>query len=238
MPFASRCWQAERMPTLDLASVYGVPECTLADEVLASLPHSAPAAPWEDCRFTSIMWFARGGRAAAAAAGVVGEGARALAVIGGMVSYEKTPVGAYHEVFGVVGLQQGRGAVGTVPFMAVDSRDSLVGGRSNWSLPKCLASFSGEPASGAMVADGDGWQVRVTARPFGPAYPLPMEGRVAQLWPDGVVRSSLLDGRARARTALVTVEVASDGSLPRWLRPGRHLGSVTLDASFSLCEAS
>jgi len=36
------------------------------------------------------------------------------------------------------------------------------------------------------------------------------------------------------RPALVTVDVSSEGTLPRWLRPGRHPGAVSPEMSFSL----
>jgi hypothetical protein len=118
--------------------------------------------------------------------------------------------------------------------MAVDSRDSVVGGRQNWSLPKVLARFTGEPAEHAMTAEGPGWSVRVTARPIGPRLPVKTTGRVVQAWPDGEVRSAVLTGKARSRPALVTVEVDSDGGLPSWLRPGRHLGAIMSDTNFTL----
>jgi Acetoacetate decarboxylase (ADC) len=227
------------MRVAELRAVAGVPECDLDERVLDELPSDAPPGPWDDCGFDAVLWFGRGNRAAAAAAGSkVADGGRALAVIGGLVSYRRTPVGAYREVLATVGLRRGRSARGTVPFMAVDSRDSLVGGRQNWSLPKSLARFTGEPAAGrTMTAEGDGWTVRATTRAFGPSYPVPMTGRLAQAWPDGQVRESILNGRGRARSAVVTVEVESAGDLAAWLRPGRHLGVVLVDSTFSLSIA-
>src|SRR5579875_3468555 len=98
------------MQTAELAAVLGVAECSLSDELIASLPASAPPAPWVDCAFSSVIWYGRGGRAAASAAGpAVAAGGRALAVVGGMVAYRSTPVGAYNEVFGTVGFKHGRG---------------------------------------------------------------------------------------------------------------------------------
>jgi hypothetical protein len=221
-----------QMTFAQLRAVPGVPECALDDDTVAQLPDETAPAPWE-VTCSSITWYGRGGRAAAQAAGAVGRGRRALAVIGGIVSYRDTPVGPYHEAFGTVALQQGRQMRATIPFMAVDSPVSLVGGRANWSLPKCLATFNGSPTS-TMTAEGDGWRIRASARPFGPSYPVPMSGRLLQAWPDGVVREAVLDGRARSRSAIVIVEVTSTGPLPGWLRPGRHLGAVLLEASFGL----
>jgi hypothetical protein len=227
------------MTTIDLRAVPGVAECTLSDAVAAGLPAEAPPAPWT-VRCSSITWYGRGGRAAARAAGrsVVRSG-RALATVGGLVAYADTPVGSYNEVFGVVAYRDGRSVRGTIPFMAVDSVTSLVGGRGNWSLPKTLAQFTGEPSAGGCVmsAEGDGWLVRATARPFGPSFRVPMTSRMVQPWPDGVTRESLLTGTGRSRSAIVTVEVDSRADLPGWLRPGRHFGSVLTDVGFTLGEA-
>jgi hypothetical protein len=159
---------------------------------------------------------------------------RAAVVIGGMISYEQTPVGPYHEVFGGVGVRNGRAVCVTIPFMAVDSKDSAVGGRQNWSLPKVLAEFTGEPHARTMTAAGDGWTVRVTARPIAPRMPVRTKGKVAQYWPDGALRSALLTGRAKSRPAIVTVEVESSGQLASWLRPGRHMGAVMTGTTFTL----
>jgi hypothetical protein len=208
------------------------------DAAAAELPAAAPPAPW-DCASSVIVWLAHGGSAALEAAGpAVARGRRAPVVIGGMISYRSTPVGPYREVFGGVGLRAGRSVSVSIPFMAVDSRDSVVGGRQNWSLPKVLARFTGEPNAGStMTAEGDGWLVRVTARPIGPRLPVRTSGRVVQAWPDGEVRSAVLTGRTRSRPALVTVEVESDADLARWLRPGRHLGAIMTDTTFTLSEA-
>lgn len=226
------------MTTFDMRAVPGVAECALSEAILASLPTDAPPAPWT-VRCSSITWYGRGGRAAARAAGraVVPSG-RALATVGGLVAYADTPVGPYNEVFGVVAYRSGRSVRGTIPFMAVDSAASLVGGRANWSLPKTIAQFEGEPSPSGCVmsAAGESWLVRATARPFGPTLTVPMTSRMAQLWPDGLVRESMLTGTGRSRSAIVTVEVDSRADLPGWLRPGRHFGSVLTDVEFTLSE--
>lgn len=225
------------MTPAELITVPGVAECRLGEATVAALPSEAPPAPWAaEC--SAIVWYGRGGAAASRAAGVAAEDGQALATIGGLVSYSNTPVGSYHEVFGTVAVRTGRAIRGTIPFMAVDSLASLVGGRQNWSLPKCPAAFTGEPAiSGsttAMTAEGDGWFVRASARPFGPSYRVPMRARMVQPWPDGLLRDAALDGSSRSRSAIVTVEVRSRANLASWLRPGRHLGAVLTGASFTL----
>jgi hypothetical protein len=226
------------MTPADLLAVPGVPESTFSPATSPDLPAVAPPAPWT-CTSTGIVWLARGGRRALAVAGrEVARGAKAPVVIGGLISYASTPVGTYHEVFGGVALRTGRDVAVTIPFMAVDSRDSVVGGRQNWSLPKVLARFTGEPTELAMTAEGDGWTVRVTARPIAPKLPVKTTGRVVQAWPDGSVRSAVLTGKARSHPALVTVQVRSNGNLASWLRPGRHLGAVMTGTEFTLPDPS
>jgi hypothetical protein len=61
-------------------------------------------------------------------------------------------------------------------------------------------------------------------------------GRCRQEFPDGRLGDSLVKGRGRIRVAVVDVEVESDGPLPTWLRPGRHLGAVVESARFSMTE--
>jgi len=174
------------------------------------------------------VWGTRGGKASATAiAGTVAHRGRPLAVIGGMIAYQDTPVGDYREVLGAVGVTHGRSLLGSVPFMAVDSIDSLVGGRQNWALPKSLATFTGDPAGSAMSATGPTWSVHARTRAIGPA-------RLAQRWPDGQIRGALLNGRAAIRLALVHVDVKSDDSLADWLRPGWHAGAVVTRATFTL----
>ena len=222
------------MTPQELTAVAGVPESTLDDATLARLPAAAPPAPWE-CRCSAVVWAARGGTAAAAAVDPSLRGT-ALTVLGGVVAYQDTPVGRYNEVFGAVGLRHGRGVRGSVPFMAVDSVESLVGGRQNWSLPKSLARFTGGPLATAMTATGAGWTVTATAHPIGPPLPARVVGRLAQRWPDSAVRTAVLRGRGRLRPALVDVTVTSTGPLASWLRGGRHLGVVVTSAEFTLPE--
>jgi Acetoacetate decarboxylase (ADC) len=218
----------------DLRAVPGVPESMLDEPAAAALPPEAPPAPW-DVDSTAIVWVSRGRGVRGVLGDLIPEG-RAPVVIGGMVSYQRTPVGPYHEVFGGVGLRNGRDVTVTIPFMAVDSKDSAVGGRQNWSLPKVLAQFSGEPETRSVTATGDGWTVRVTARPIAPRLPLRTKGKVAQYWPDGALRTALLTGRAKSRPAIVTVEVESSGPLASWLRPGRHVGALMTSTTFTLSD--
>ena len=223
------------MTPVDLRSVPGVPESELDAQTLAALPDDAPPAPW-DCTCQAIVWVARASAAAGDAVDPEVRGAgRPLVVIGAMVRYLDTPVGSYDEVLGAVGVLSGRRLRGSVPFMAVDSVTSLVGGRQNWSLPKSLATFTGAPTAGStMTATGSGWQVSATPQSRGPALPVRAKRRLAQRWPEGVVRESIMSARGSMRPALVRVEVESTGPLAQWLRPGVHAGAVLDSARFVL----
>ena len=75
-------------------------------------------------------------------------GSPGLLTVGGFVRYTDTPVGAYDEVLGMIGSRTGLRPWGNVAFMSVNSESSLVGGRTNWAMPKTLARFDGELANG------------------------------------------------------------------------------------------
>ncbi len=223
----------------ELTGVAGVPETALSETLLASLPDNQAPAPWE-CRFSSVLWVGRGGRAAAAALPHRLARSPALATIGGFVRYSDTPVGTYDEVFGIIASRAGARPWANVAFMAVDSPVSLVGGRTNWGMPKTPARFDGEPAAGRTMTgtgtDQTPWRVSATPRVIGPPIPLRTSGTARQQFGDGRIGDSLLTFAGRARPAIVTVEVSSAGALPTWLRPGRHLGVVVDSGSFTLAE--
>jgi hypothetical protein len=208
--------------------VAGVPESALDERTAEGLPTGAPAAPWT-CRCDAIVWSALARRPGDRPAGPIG---RPSAVWGALLSYSDSPVGPYREVLGMlVGMSQYRV---TVPFIAVDSPASLVGGRLNWALPKTLADFTGDPAGHAMTATGTGWTISATARTFGPALPIRLAVRLEQPWPDGRRRVARLTGRGTSQPALVRLAVRSDGTLARWLRPGRHFGLLLRQAEISV----
>jgi hypothetical protein len=214
-------------------------ETTLTDALVAGLPANDQPAPWE-CHCTGLLWFGRGGGAARRALPPGLRGHRALATIGGFVRYAETPVGPYDEVLGMVASHSGSTPWGHVAFMSVDSRPSLVGGRTNWAMPKTLSRFAGAPADGSTMSgrsdDGAAWSVSATPRAFGPSIPLRGRGQARQEFADGRVGSSRLTFEGRVRLALLTVDVQSEGPLADWLRPGRHLGAVVERAVFTLGE--
>jgi hypothetical protein len=210
---------------MDPRAVAGVAESALDED--AELPPTAPAAPWT-CRCDAIVWSSRPSRLAGQPVG--------RPVFGALLAYHESPVGPYREVQGLTGTPSRHGLRATVPFIAVDSAASVLAGRLNWALPKALAEFTGEPVEQAMTATGSSWTVSAIARPLGPAVPTPLAGQLVQTWPDGQRRVAKLTGRASARPALIRVSVRSRGALASWLRPGRHLGLLLLQAEFTLSE--
>lgn len=163
-----------------------------------------------------------------------------MASIGGFVRYAHTPVGPYDEIFGLVSSRDGLRTWGSVAFMAVDSEASLVGGRTNWSMPKTLANFDGElGVKQTMTGWSDGpvrWHVEATPLAVGPRVKVSSRMPARQEFPDGVVRDSHLVAAATIRPALVRVRVESDGPLASWLRSGLHAGAVIESGGFTLNE--
>jgi hypothetical protein len=74
----------------------------------------------------------------------------------------------------------------------------------------------------------------VTPTAIGPRVPVRGGLLVRQLFPGGRIGESRLTGRGTARLAAVRVEVESDGPLPTWLLPGRHLGLLLDGAEAAL----
>lgn len=228
---------ATELPRPELTGVAGVPETALSEALLATLPPNESEAPWTvNC--SAVLWTTRPTREAAESLSPALRGRRGVVVIGGIVRYLETPVGPYDEVFGIVMSGYGRQAVGTVTFMAVDSPQSLVGGRTNWAMPKTLASFRGGIAhKETVVATGQdslGWRVSARPRVLGPSMPVRSKAITRQEFPGGLLGDSRLSARGKARPALVDVEVQSDGPLAGWLRPGKHLGSIAHSLTFSM----
>ena len=229
---------ATDLPRPELTGVTGVPECLLSPALLASLPENTSEAPWTvNC--SAVLWTTRPTAEARAALAPQLRDSRAVVVVGGMVRYLETPVGPYDEVFGIVMVRESlTRTFGHVAFMAVDSPASLVGGRTNWAMPKTLASFSGGVGSRrTIVARGDdttAWEVRATPRVVGPRVPVRSKAITRQEFPGERLGDSRLQARGKARPALVDVQVASDGPLAGWLRPGRHLGAIAETVTFTL----
>jgi hypothetical protein len=224
----------------ELTGVAGVPETALGAALLARLPVNEAPAPWT-CTCEAVLWTTRGSDAAVEALPPsLRPQARAVAVVGALIRYHDTPVGSYDEVLGIVVARAGLRPVATVVFMAVDSEASLVGGRTNWAMPKTLARFTGGIGSGSTIsaegADVTRWSVSARPTAYGPALPLALRAVTRQEFPAQRPGASTLRSRGRLRAARVAVDVSSDGPLPTWLRPGSHVGALVERARFTLGE--
>ena len=208
-----------------LSSIAGVPESQLSRYVAAGLPESAPGPPW-DCRASSVFWFHKAKPGAAEALPEVLRGWPRVAItIGALIRYIDSPVGPYTEIIAAPAFVRRPLPQANVAFIAVDSEASLVGGRSNWALPKVLARFGGTIGlQGDAAVVGPGWTVRVgtTSRPL--RLPTWLRYSCCQLWPDLTVRHFPLKVQGWSRWATVDVEVSSAGTLGTWLASGRYTG--------------
>ena len=219
--------------TIDLTQVRGVPECTLTPQILDLLPAQNAPAPWR-AHAKGMFWWAKPDDAAVAALREIlppgiDPTLRPAFVAAALISYIDTPVGAYHEILAIVSLRRGRKVVSHVPFIAVDSAASVVGGRANWALPKTLIDFEGEPASGTtMTARGADWVVTATPHASGPPLPFasPRMNGLVQFGPGDDAWRAKSSGRGVVRLGHVDVSVASEGSLASWLPSGRCRGVV------------
>lgn len=153
--------------------------------------------------------------------------------IGMLVDYLESPVGPYREVLASPQLTAPARRFllmprMQVPFIAVDSAESVHGGRSHWQLPKTLAHFEGDPRS-TMSATTDDWSVTATARQT--RLRLPIAGGLGFAQPLTAPDAALEHVRAAARLVGVCrparIDVNTDGpTLPEWLRSGTHNGVV------------
>jgi hypothetical protein len=223
--------------TSALVRVPGVSETHLPAQVLAALPPSVPAAPWR-ARATGVFWWRRldhAGRDAARAAlpDRLAGALQVTAAAGAVISYTETPVGPYHEVIGLITGRHGLRTIVHVPFIAVDSLASVVGGRANWALPKTLATFTGEPSDGGTISvradpsDSGPWSISATPRRFGPSIPFaaPALATVLQVGPDGDLWRSFSTAHGRVRPTRVDVELDAASFAP-WFPTGRCWGAT------------
>jgi hypothetical protein len=183
----------------------------------------APQAPWRSA-VDALLWFHA---ARPAARGVLPPplaGRDGIGVtIGGLIAYREGPVGPYAEVFGAPVMLRGAPLLSHVAFMAVDSEESVAGGRGNWALPKVLAAFHGSPGRpGTVTAAGGDWELGVTTTARRRRLPFAATFRCAQVWADGGVREFSVTMRGRARLAHAEVHHGAASSLDGWLTAGRH----------------
>jgi hypothetical protein len=223
----------------------GAPESLLSDEQLAALPASVAPAPWR-LRASALVWTGRpDGRARATLAEIVPDevsaGATPVATAGVLINYLWTPVGRYSEIIGMVVYRRGTSLFTHVPFIAVDSATSVVGGRANWALPKVLATFEGRPADRVPVtAEGPSWRVTATARASRLPLPIfvPKLVPMVQLAASGLRWSARPVGYGLVRPARVEVRVtgkaAAESSLANWFPAGSRTGVLGAQLSASL----
>ncbi|MFN2479411.1 MAG: acetoacetate decarboxylase family protein [Pseudonocardiaceae bacterium] len=218
----------------DFVHLPGTPETALRHEDLATLPVSAPAAPWR-VTAAALLWIDRpDARARAAIDAVVPKevsaGATPIATVGAAIRYLRTPVGRYSEIIGAVVYRRGATMFTHVPFIAVDSAASVVGGRTNWGLPKTLASFDGQPAHGiSMAATGGDWCVEATPTVHRLALPMVVPKLLAlvQLGPHGTVWSLRPSCYGVTRLARVDVRVTAAPTLSDWFPSGIRCGVLS-----------
>lgn len=191
------------------------------------LPATAPPAPWT-VQARALMWTGRANRRVVQTLPRrLRQGWRPVLTAVSLVSYSKTPVGPYEEVVAAVILLRGRHRIVHVPFIAVDSPTSVVGGRENWALPKTLARFEGAPMAGTtMSSRGDGFDIEAKARSLGPAFPARSTATLVQERPTGGLWQTALTISARVRPALITVTLSGSAQLEGWLPRGRFVGLV------------
>jgi hypothetical protein len=203
-----------------------VPESRLDDALRARLAAGEggpPAPPPWTTSVSAVLWWHR---AAPDAAQRLPDAVRDLPhlpiTVGALVRYRNSPVGSYSEVFASpVLLRRGRGLPAvSVPFIAVDSLASVVGGRAGWMLPKTLARALWPPDDAARI-ETDDWSVAVSIAPRGPRVPIRGRLPLLQSQPEGGRRLSLVQMRGRMQVGWARVDT-SGPSLPSWLRSGRH----------------
>jgi hypothetical protein len=206
-------WPPPRL--LDLLDLPGVPESVLPEVLLARLPTSTPAPPW-DCRVRAVVWVQRAAAPLPTSSPWAG---RVLPVtLGAVVDYLDSPVGRYREVFaGPLLRRRGRPTV-HVPFMAVDSLPSVHGGRAHWGLPKSLAQFEGDVGAGDVTATGQGWSLALRTARRGVRVPM-----LARFDDDQVAGRAEVVVRGSGRATLVHVTAAGP-TLSGWVGTGTHLG--------------
>ena len=143
------------------------------------------------------------------------------------MDYRDGPVGPYRELFAAALILRGGRTVAHVGFMAVDSEESLAGGRENWALPKVPARFDpmAERRGGARIT-GDGWSVAVAGTARSRAAPAALAFTGAQVGPDGVVREFTVRLHGRVRLGRAEVRHDLPAPLAAWLRAGRHAAVV------------
>jgi Acetoacetate decarboxylase (ADC) len=197
-----------------------------------------PGPPWRVSSH-ALIWAARADKRARRAIQAlvpeeVSAGATPIATLGALIRYLDTPVGPYSEIIGAIIYRRGGTVFSHIPFIAVDSPASVVAGRTNWALPKTLASFEGQPAQGIpMIATGGDWRVEATPTAGRLALPLlvPRLLAMVQLGPHRTVYSVRPSSYGLVRPARADVRVGAGPTLSDWFPTGSCpgvLGRMTM----------
>jgi Acetoacetate decarboxylase (ADC) len=213
----------------------GLPETQLPADLLARLPDSVAGAPWHTrCRVVTWLHAVDASALDAFPAAIRPDGVALVAWA--LVRYSDTPVGPYDEIAATL-LPDGGDGYGHIPFIVVDSLPSIVGGRTNWLLPKALARFGWSEDSLAVTVSGEApdypeWSISAVIEPSGDSTPLDIPNHVQQASTDGEVRR--FDGTLSGsmRMASVIVDGQAEGPLSSLLVPGRYDGTVLSDCEF------
>ncbi|HVS67377.1 MAG TPA: acetoacetate decarboxylase family protein [Mycobacteriales bacterium] len=215
----------------------GLPETQLPPQLVPLLPDKVPPAPWRtQCRV--ITWVHAVAPAAIEAFPAPIKPAGVALVAWALVRYEHTPVGPYDEIAATL-LPEGGLGYGHIPFIAVDSYPSIVGGRANWLLPKSLARFvwSEDSLSANITADAPakpGWSVTLNATPSGEATTTAVPSNVQQVSASGTVRRFTGTMAGTMQGASVNVEGVAEGPLAALLVSGVHSGTLFTDCQFDV----
>jgi len=223
--------------TYGVAEAVGLPESQLPVELVRLLPEKVAGAPWRtQCRV--VTWMHPVAPAALDAFPAPIRPAGIALAAWALVRYEHTPVGPYDEL-AVTLLPEGGDGYGHIPFIAVDSYPSIVGGRANWLLPKSLARFvwSEDSLSANVTADAPakpGWSLTINVMPSGEPAATAIPSNVKQVSTAGVVRRFTGTMGGSMQPAAVNVEGVAEGPLAPLLVSGRYDGSLLSGCTFDV----
>jgi hypothetical protein len=218
----------ERPLTYPVSEAVGVPECDLPADLAARLPASVAVAPW-NVTGSVISWTHEVDDTARAVYPNAIRPDRVALAAWALVRYADSPVGPYDEI--ALTLLGDGGVRGHIPFIAVDSLPSIVGGRANWLLPKVLGRFEWTPDGCGVTVHGEQpetppWTMSVSWRTTGESVEVSLPNDMQQVsrtgdvgWFDGAITGEVVP-------ALVTVEVHATGPLGSVARSGRFDGGV------------
>jgi hypothetical protein len=223
--------------TYAVSDAIGLPESALPAELIRLLPEKVAAAPWRTlCRV--VTWMHPVAPAAIEALPAPIRSAGISLAAWALVRYENTPVGPYDEL-AVTLLPEAADGYGHIPFIAVDSYPSIVGGRANWLLPKSLARFvwSEDNLSANVTADAPakpGWSLTVNITPLGEPAATAIPSNVQQVSAQGAVRRFTGTMGGAMQPAAVNVDAVAEGPLAPLLVSGRYDGTLLHDCNFEV----